>query len=87
MASKEEKKLSIIVPVYNVEQYIRSCVESIFRHGLEDSDFELFFVNDGTMNNSSTRLVVPSLSETALCIYNVQVYSWFVFENTFYFKI
>ncbi len=87
MAGKEGKKLSIIVPVYNVEQYIRSCVEGIFRHGLEDSDFELILVNNGILDNSSTRLVVPSLSEAALCIYNVQVCSWFVFENTFYFKI
>ena len=31
------KPLSIIVPVYRVEKYIRSCVESIFRQGLPDS--------------------------------------------------
>lgn len=71
MAGKEGKKLSIIVPVYKVEQYKRSCVENIFRQGLEDSDFELILVNDGTLDNSSTRLVVPLWSETALCVYNV----------------
>ena len=52
MTHEGEKKLSIIVPVYNVERYIRSCVESIFRQGLDDSDFELILVNDGTQDNS-----------------------------------
>lgn len=47
-----EVKLSIIVPVYNVERYIRHCVQSIFRQGLDDSDFELILVNDGTQDNS-----------------------------------
>lgn len=45
-------KLSIIVPVYNVEKYIRSCIESIFKQGLDDADFELIIVNDGTKDHS-----------------------------------
>ena len=40
--------LSIIVPVYNVEKYIRPCIESIFRQGLTDDSFEVILVNDGT---------------------------------------
>ena len=45
-------KISIIVPVYNVEQYIRPCVESIFRQGLDESTYEVILVNDGTKDNS-----------------------------------
>lgn len=45
-------KLSIIVPVYNVEKYIRPCIESIFRQGLDDADFEVIIVNDGTKDRS-----------------------------------
>lgn len=45
-------KLSIIVPVYNVEQYIRPCVESIFKQGLEEDTYEVILVNDGTKDNS-----------------------------------
>lgn len=45
-------KLSIIVPVYNVEQYIRPCVESIFKQGLEENMYEVILVNDGTKDNS-----------------------------------
>lgn len=45
-------KLSIIVPVYNVEKYIRDCLSSIFRQGLDESIFEVIIVNDGTKDNS-----------------------------------
>ena len=45
-------KLSIIIPVYNVEQYIRSCVESVFAQGVNDDEFEVIFVNDGTQDRS-----------------------------------
>ena len=44
--------LSIIVPVYNVEKYIRSCIESIFNQGLDDNRFEVIIVNDGTQDRS-----------------------------------
>jgi glycosyltransferase involved in cell wall biosynthesis len=46
------KLLSIIIPVYNVERYIRECLESIFRQGLSDDEFEIILVNDGTPDNS-----------------------------------
>lgn len=46
------KQLSIIVPVYNVEKYIRACFESLFKQGLDDSYFEVIIVNDGTKDNS-----------------------------------
>lgn len=45
-------ELSIIVPVYQVEHYIRMCVESIFKQGLDDSRFEVIIVNDGTKDRS-----------------------------------
>ena len=45
-------KLSIIVPVYNVERYIRPCFESIFKQGLDENDFEVIIVNDGSTDNS-----------------------------------
>jgi len=45
-------QLSIIVPVYNVEKYIRTCIESIYRQRLDDSCFEVIIVNDGTQDRS-----------------------------------
>jgi glycosyltransferase involved in cell wall biosynthesis len=49
-------QLSVIVPVYNVEQYIRPCVESIFKQDLNEDDFEVILVNDGTKDNSFKRI-------------------------------
>lgn len=44
--------LSIIVPVYNVEKYVRPCLESIFKQGLDESRFEVIIVNDGSTDRS-----------------------------------
>ncbi len=46
------KKLSIVVPVYKVEKYIHACLESVFRQGISDEDFEVIIVNDGTPDRS-----------------------------------
>ena len=43
-------KVSVIVPVYNVEKYIDKCLQSIKNQSLED--FECLIVNDGTKDNS-----------------------------------
>ncbi len=45
-------QLSIIVPAYNVEKYIRSCFESIYQQGLNENVFEIIIVNDGTTDRS-----------------------------------
>ena len=50
-------KLSIIVPVYNVEKYIKPCIESIFNQGLDDEDFEVIIINDGTKDRSLEMIV------------------------------
>src|SRR5574344_851644 len=43
-------KVSIIIPIYNVEQYIERCARSLFEQTEEDLEF--IFVNDGTPDNS-----------------------------------
>lgn len=42
--------VSIIVPVYNVEQYIGKCLESLISQKLKE--IEIIVVNDGTKDNS-----------------------------------
>lgn len=43
-------KLSIIVPVYNVEKYLPKCLESLIKQTLKD--IEIICVNDGSIDNS-----------------------------------
>ena len=45
-------QLSIIVPVFNVEKYIRLCIETIYRQKLNEERFEVIIINDGTMDKS-----------------------------------
>lgn len=42
-------KISVIVPVYKVELYLRRCVDSILSQTFKD--FELLLVNDGSPDN------------------------------------
>lgn len=41
-------KLSIIVPIYNVEQYLRKCVDSLLAQNLPSSEYEIILVDDGS---------------------------------------
>lgn len=43
-------KVSVIVPIYNVSDYIGRCVQSLFSQTLQD--IEYVFVNDATPDNS-----------------------------------
>lgn len=43
-------KFSIIIPVYNVEDYIGKCLDSVFNQTFKD--YEVIVVNDGTKDNS-----------------------------------
>jgi glycosyltransferase involved in cell wall biosynthesis len=47
---KIQPKISIIVPVYNVEKYINRCIESILSQTF--SDFELIIIDDGSTDMS-----------------------------------
>lgn len=42
--------VSVIVPVYNVEQYLNKCLDSLVNQTL--SNIEIIIVNDGTRDNS-----------------------------------
>lgn len=46
-------KLSFIVPVYNVEDYLTDCLQSLYTQSLAESDFEVVIVNDGSLDSSS----------------------------------
>lgn len=45
-----KNKISIIVPVYNVEKYLKQCLESIKNQSY--TNFEVIMINDGSTDNS-----------------------------------
>ncbi len=45
-------KISVIVPVYDVEKYLAKCLDSIVNQSFKD--FELLIVNDGSPDNSQS---------------------------------
>ena len=44
------KKISVIVPVYNVEDYLERCLHSLVKQTIED--IEIILINDGSPDNS-----------------------------------
>ena len=43
--------LSIIIPLYNCEKYISQCLDSIFRQEMNESEFEVIVIDDGSKDN------------------------------------
>lgn len=44
--------LSIIIPVYTVESYIASCLDSCLKQDIPTQDYEIVVVNDGSLDMS-----------------------------------
>ncbi|MDD7887613.1 glycosyltransferase [Flavivirga sp. 57AJ16] len=45
-------KLSIVIPVYNVEDYISRCIDSLLNQNLNTDDYEIIIVDDGSTDSS-----------------------------------
>ena len=45
-------RLSVIIPFYNVEQYIARCLDSVYRQDLSEEEFEVICVDDCSPDNS-----------------------------------
>ena len=44
------KKATVIIPVYNVEEYLEECMESVIHQTLKE--IEILCVNDGSTDHS-----------------------------------
>ena len=58
--------ISIVIPIYNVEKYVRKTLDSIYNQEFDEREFEVICVNDGTPDNSMQvvnefALVYPNL--------------------------
>ena len=45
-------KISLIIPVYNVEKYLEKCLNSCVDQDIPIDEYEIIIVNDGTKDNS-----------------------------------
>ena len=61
------KYFSIIVPIYNVENYLEKCIESIMAQSF--SDFELILVDDGSTDRSGAICDLYSNRENIIVIH------------------
>lgn len=57
-------KVSVIIPVYNVEQYLAECMESILNQSLRD--IEIICVNDGSTDGSPAILDEYTLKDSRI---------------------
>lgn len=73
--------LSIILPIYNVEKYVRSSLESIFKQGLDEDKFEVIIVNDGTKDKSMEMIEDIILQHTNISVINQDNLSLSVARN------
>ena len=51
--SEKEIRVSVIIPVYNVEKYIRKCLDSIVDQMISKEELQVILINDGSTDNSA----------------------------------
>lgn len=61
------QKVSIIIPVYNVEKYIKQCLKSVLNQTYKN--LEIILVNDGTKDNSM-KVIEEYLQDERIIIIN-----------------
>ena len=62
------KKFSVIIPMYNVENYVEKCIHSVYRQGLSEKEFEILLIDDESPDNSLevAKNVVSNYSNTII---------------------
>lgn len=46
------KRISLVIPIYNVEKYLAKCLDSCIKQDIPTDDYEIIIVNDGTRDGS-----------------------------------
>ena len=63
-------KVSVIIPVYNLEKYLAQCLDSILAQTMED--IEIICINDGSTDSSSVLLANYAQFDSRIKIINQQ---------------
>ena len=61
-------KVSVIIPVYNTEKYLRQCLDSVVNQTLKD--IEIICVNDGSTDNSLEILLKYAEKDSRIVVVN-----------------
>lgn len=61
-------KLSVIVPVYNTEQYLPRCIDSILSQSF--TDYELLLIDDGSKDGSGAICDTYSKKDGRVCVFH-----------------
>lgn len=73
-------KVSVIVPVYNVEKYLKRCLDSLINQTL--SDIDIICINDGSKDSSLQILEQYAQKDSRIVIYNQENSGLSVARNT-----
>ena len=60
--------VSIIIPVYNAENFLARCVDSVL--GQEYTDFELLLIDDGSKDKSGAMCDAYAASDSRVCVFH-----------------
>lgn len=75
LSDSEGPLVSVIIPVYNVSEYLRECLDSVINQTFKD--IEIICVNDGSTDDSPSILeeyaakdgrIKGSISQTGVCL-------------------
>lgn len=66
--SKRQSKVSVIIPVYNIQNYLKKCIDSVVSQTLKD--LEVIIVNDGSTDASLEIAEQYAASDHRIEIYN-----------------
>nr|WP_263325071.1 glycosyltransferase family 2 protein [Neobacillus sp. Marseille-Q6967] len=67
---KDNTLVSVIIPVYNAENYLSKCIESILNQSL--SSFELILINDGSTDNSGQICKAYALKDKRIKVIQIE---------------
>lgn len=68
MSSTEKPLISIIIPVYNVEKYLKECVQSVLFQSY--SNYEILLINDGSTDSSKNLCNELKVQDNRITVYH-----------------
>ena len=86
-------KISVIIPVYNVEKYISKCVESVMAQSYDN--LEIILVNDGATDQSGVLCDYYAQQDSRIIVIHKEmadfrmpeIADWIALRESMYFSL